>query len=117
MPNIEACTSYKGMIISICSFIINTLVMGIMQNFGVMLPTFLDEFNAGYDNFVQFALFAFYISTQFALYIGTIWHFRHTLPLAQFALYIGTIWHFRYTLPLAQFALLVHLQFSLPDDS
>ena len=105
MPNIEACTSYKGMIISICSFIINTLVMGIMQNFGVMLPTFLDEFNAGrtltgrlYDNFVQFALFAFYISTQFALYIGTIWHFR-------------------YTLPLAQFALLVHLQFSLPGDS
>jgi drug/metabolite transporter superfamily protein YnfA len=47
MANIEACTRYKGTIICTCSFIINTLVMGIMLNFGVMLPTFLDEFNAG----------------------------------------------------------------------
>ncbi len=49
MVVIEGCTrtSYKGMMICVCSFVINTLVMGIVCNFGVMLPTFLDEFNAG----------------------------------------------------------------------
>ena len=66
MANIEEGARYKGMIICVCSFIINTLVMGIMFNFGVMLPTFLDEFNAGrtltgrlYDNFGKLP---FYIS-------------------------------------------------------
>ena len=44
---VEARTRYKGMIICLCSFLINTLMMGIVLNFGIMLPTFLDEFLAG----------------------------------------------------------------------
>ena len=80
MANIEACTRYKGMIICTCSFIINTLVMGIMLNFGVMLPTFLDEFNAGR-------------TLTGRLYDNSQWYNFHCLrsTFAEFALYIGTI--------------------------
>ena len=47
MSSVEACKSYEGVTICICSFFINMFAVGIVFNFGVMLPTFLDEFGAG----------------------------------------------------------------------
>ncbi|XP_028401917.1 monocarboxylate transporter 10-like [Dendronephthya gigantea] len=48
MDDTEAPTTrYKGIIICVCSFFICAFSMGTISNFPLMLPTFLDEFNAG----------------------------------------------------------------------
>ncbi|XP_028415674.1 monocarboxylate transporter 10-like [Dendronephthya gigantea] len=40
-------TIYKGMIICVCAFLISSFSLGTISNYAIMLPTFLDEFNAG----------------------------------------------------------------------
>lgn len=47
MSSVEARARFQGIAICICSFMINMLALGIVFNFGVMFPTFLDEFGAG----------------------------------------------------------------------